>query len=135
MLLVATGRGLAQDPSSNIGPAGERVISIFFGGGSYYVTPEQRERLRTFIDAIPDADTYGIEIHGRTDDIGDRSYNLRLSDFRTRAVEELLLLYPLPPEIMERLPLGEDNPSFDNATWDGKLSNRRVDVVFKPVVM
>ncbi len=112
----------------------DHVISIFFGGGSYYVTPEQRGRLKEFLDGIPNIEGYEIEIQGHTDDIGNRAYNLRLSDFRARAVRDRLLSYPLPPEMMQMLPLGEDAPSYDNGTWDGKLSNRRVDVILKRIL-
>mgnify|MGYP002177382513 CR=1 FL=1 len=63
-----------------------------------------------------------------------REYNLRLSDFRARMIRERLIAYPLPSEMMRMLPLGEDEPSFNNNTWEGKLSNRRVDVILKRIV-
>jgi outer membrane protein OmpA-like peptidoglycan-associated protein len=46
-----------------------------------------------------------------------------------------LINYPLAPEAMQVLPLGEDAPEFDNGTWEGKLNNRRVDVILKRIVM
>ena len=110
-------------------------ISLFFGGGSYYLHPAEESRLRTFLDALPDVGAYGIEIQGHTDDIGDREYNLRLSAARAQVVHRRLLDYPVPPEAIEVLPLGEDAPAFDNATWEGKLSNRRVDVILRPVLL
>jgi len=113
----------------------DHIISIFFGGGSYYIMPDQRMKLKEFLDGIPDIEAYEIEIQGHTDDIGNREYNLRLSDFRARTVRERLINYPLPPEMMQMLPLGEDNPAYDNGTWDGKLSNRRVDVILKRIIM
>lgn len=112
----------------------DHIISIFFGGGSYYIDAEQRGKLKTFLDDIPNIQQYEIEIQGHTDDIGNREYNLRLSTYRARGVQELLISYPLPPEMMEVLPLGEDAPSYDNQTWDGKLSNRRVDVILKRIL-
>ena len=113
----------------------EHRISIFFGGGSYYVTPAEETRLREFLNDIPDIEIYQVEIQGHTDDIGPREYNQRLSEFRCEAVRRKLLAYPLPAEQLSVLPLGEDAPSFDNATWDGKLSNRRVDIILKRVLL
>jgi len=110
-------------------------ISIFFGGGSYYIDQEQATRLRDFLDGIPDIKGYEVEVQGHTDDIGNREYNLRLSDYRTRSVQERLIAYPVPEGAIHLLPLGEDSPSFDNATWKGKLSNRRVDIIFRRVVL
>ncbi len=113
----------------------DHIISIFFGGGSYYISPGEDAKLQQFLDEIPNIEAYEIEIQGHTDDIGNREYNLRLSAFRARAVQERLIAYPLAPEAMQVLPLGEDAPEFDNGTWEGKLSNRRVDVILKRVVM
>jgi len=112
----------------------DHVISIFFGGGSYYIVPAEGARLRQFLDDIPHLETYEIEIQGHTDDIGNRAYNLRLSEFRARTVMQRLVDYPLPPEMMQVLPLGEDAPNYDNGTWEGKLSNRRVDVILKRIL-
>ena len=110
-------------------------VSLFFGGGSYYLHPEQATRLQDFLDAHDDIAAYSIEVQGHTDDIGDRDYNLRLSAARARVVLQRLLDYPIPEDAIEVLPLGEDAPSFDNATWEGKLSNRRVDVILRRVVL
>ena len=132
-LAIPLGAQLAPAEAAPEGPA--HRISLFFGGGSSTLHPVEEARLRTFLDALPDAGAYGIEIQGHTDDIGDRAYNLRLSAARAEGVRRRLLDYPVPPEAIEVLPLGEDAPAFDNATWEGKLSNRRVDVILKPVLL
>ncbi|MEM9931442.1 MAG: OmpA family protein [Bacteroidota bacterium] len=112
----------------------DHIISIFFGGGSYYIDQEQVSILRDFLEGIGKIEGYEVEIQGHTDDIGNREYNLRLSEYRARAVKQLLLNYPVPEELIDMLPLGEDAPSYDNSTWRGKLSNRRVDVIFKKIL-
>lgn len=113
----------------------EYQISIFFGGGSYYVTPAEEARLRKFLNEVPEIESFQVEIQGHTDDIGPREYNQRLSEFRCEAIRRKLLAYPLPAEQLSVLPLGEDAPAFDNSTWDGKLSNRRVDIILKRVFL
>ncbi|MEO0733020.1 MAG: OmpA family protein [Bacteroidota bacterium] len=131
-LLLFTGFLAAQETSS---PADrDHQISIFFGGGSYYIDAHESARLQEFLDGIPNLEGYEVELQGHTDDIGNRAYNMRLSEFRNRAVREWLINATVPPEIIDMLPLGEDAPSFDNSTWEGKLSNRRVDILFKRVV-
>ncbi|MEL6143484.1 MAG: OmpA family protein [Bacteroidota bacterium] len=112
----------------------DHQISIFFGGGSYYIDGQQANDLKTFLDEIPNIEWYEVELQGRTDDIGNRAYNMRLSEMRVRAVKALLMDYPLPEEMMIMIPLGEEDPTFDNATWEGKLSNRRVDIILKRIV-
>lgn len=126
---------LALEAQTDVSPADQdHTISIFFGGGSYYIDQEQVRLLRDFLDGIGKIEGYEVEVQGHTDDIGNRAYNLRLSEFRARAVKQLLLNYPVPEELIDMLPLGEDAPSFDNDTWRGKLSNRRVDVIFKRIL-
>ena len=131
-LLLSLSRALAQNPDD----AAPHLlqISLFFGGGSAYVYPEEGARLREFLDAVPALDNYGVEVQGHTDDIGDRAYNLRLSAARGEAVRRLLIAYPVRETAIEMLPLGEEAPAYDNATWEGKLSNRRVDVILRPLL-
>jgi len=126
--------GPAQCQNTSSPTDQDHVISIFFGGGSYYIVPSENARLQEFLDEIPNLEAYEIEIQGHTDDIGNRAYNLRLSEYRARTVMQRLVDYPLPPEMMQVLPLGEDAPNYDNGTWEGKLSNRRVDVILKRIV-
>ena len=123
----------AQNTSS---PADQdHIHSIFFGGGSYYISRGEAARLQEFLDNIPNLDGYEIEVQGHTDDIGNREYNLRLSAFRAESVKYRLINYPLSEDMMQMLPLGEDAPNFDNNTWEGKLSNRRVDVILKRIII
>lgn len=131
--LLLSGLGaFAQNPAA--APPHLLQVSLFFGGGSAYVYPEERARLKAFLDAVPALDNYGVEVQGHTDDIGDRAYNLRLSVARGEAVRQLLITYPVREAAIEMLPLGEDAPTYDNATWEGKLSNRRVDVILRPLL-
>jgi outer membrane protein OmpA-like peptidoglycan-associated protein len=132
LMTILTGPTQAQTTTS---PADQdHIISIFFGGGSYYIDREQAGKLKDFLDGLGNLEGYEVEVQGHTDDIGNRAYNLRLSDFRARAVKSLLLKYPIPEELIGMLPLGEDAPSFNNQTWEGKLSNRRVDIIFKRIL-
>jgi len=122
----------AQEEAVEGGPLLQ--VSIFFGGGSYYIYPEEQQRLEAFLASVPGLDNYGVEIQGHTDDIGDRAYNLRLSAARAEMVRRRLVALEIAEAAIEVLPLGEDDPSYDNATWEGKLSNRRVDVILRPIL-
>ncbi|MFT5999238.1 MAG: outer membrane protein OmpA-like peptidoglycan-associated protein [Neolewinella sp.] len=134
LLLMFLPTGIMQAQPTTSPADQDHIISIFFGGGSYYIDGEQAGKLRDFLDGLGKLEGYEIEVQGHTDDIGNRAYNLRLSDFRARAVKALLLNYPVPEELIDMLPLGEDAPSYNNQTWEGKLSNRRVDVIFKRIL-
>lgn len=116
-------------------PDGQILKSIYFGGGSYYADPYQIEELHQFIDSIQDIFQYHITIHSHTDDIGGAAYNKWLSERRGDAVIEKLLDRAIPEELIQKRDFGQFNPIYSNDTWMGRLKNRRVDIIFWPVVM
>jgi len=109
------------------------MYSIYFGGGSYYIDPQQEQGLYEFLDAHPQAKHLTITIHSHTDDIGSLEYNERLSRLRSLEAQQRLLHYGIPAENLSIQDFGELNPVYDNSTWAGKLKNRRVDVIIHRV--
>ena len=114
---------------------GHLIKSIYFGGGSYYVDHFQMEELYHFIDSIPSALSYEVTIHSHTDNIGSAEYNNWLSQMRSTVVTRLLMGKGFPPESMEIKDFGMFNPVYDNRTQEGRERNRRVDVIFWPVLL
>ena len=51
------------------------------------------------------------------------------------AISELLKNALIRADQISIEEFGELNPIYDNSTWEGKLKNRRVDVIIKPVVL
>lgn len=121
-------------PAPNQAPPGLIKKSIFFGGGSYYVDEEQSRELFQLLDTIPNLELYQISIYSHTDNIGSRHYNKWLSEMRSQAAFEKLLIKNIPIENISIKAFGEENPYFDNDKWEGKLLNRRVDIIFWPIV-
>lgn len=127
MLFLSGLAGQGQEPRP------EYYFSIYFGGGSYYIDTEQRQELHNFIMDIPRLEEYEVELHGHTDNIGSQEYNQWLSEQRNQAVFQRLLQEQIPPATIDIKDFGERAPVFDNSTLDGKLRNRRVDIIFKRV--
>ena len=107
--------------------------NIFFGGGSSYVDEEQAEALREFIYAVENINRYEVIVNSFTDNIGSRQYNQWLSQQRSRSVIEILHQLDIPIDIILKADFGEDDPIYDNSTFQGQLSNRRVDVILRPL--
>ena len=110
-------------------------MSIYFGGGSYYITSEQKEALKDFLNAIDNVQQYNITIHSHTDNIGGVEFNNWLSQMRSQSTLEQLLLNSIRQEMIEIKDFGLHNPVYDNSTWEGKLKNRRVDILFWPQIL
>ena len=112
------------------------IYSIYFGGGNFYISPDQKQGLSDFLDGIPDIDQHEISVHGHTDNIGSKEYNQWLSEMRCdAAIFELLKNALIREEQISIEEFGELNPVYDNSTWEGRLKNRRVDVIIRPVII
>lgn len=123
----------AQETSAPTPPSGLIQKSIFFGGGSYYVDDMQSEELFQLLDTIPNIELYQISIYSHTDNIGGQLYNKWLSEMRSQATLQKLIIMDIPLENIAIKAFGEENPYFDNKKWEGKLLNRRVDIIFWPI--
>lgn len=107
------------------------VQSIYFGGGSFFVSERQSEVLHQLLDSIPNVHNFVITVHSHTDDVGGKEYNEWLSEMRSDAViAELMLNEKVKKEVIEKRDFGLFNPVYDNSTWEGKRRNRRVDIIF-----
>jgi len=113
----------------------DKIISIFFGGGSYYIDEVQEGELKDFIVDIDDLAKYQIEVHGHTDNIGSRDFNQYLSHMRCEAVIYILTSIQIEEETIFQYDHGEINPDYSNDSYQGKLHNRRVDVIIRKLAM
>lgn len=67
-----------------------------------------------------------IVIGGHTDGMGDREFNLRLSQARAVAVEQFFYLAGIVRQRMQTIAYGDSQPIASNATPDGRAANRRI---------
>jgi outer membrane protein OmpA-like peptidoglycan-associated protein len=113
----------------------EHIRSIYFGGGSNYIHIYQKDKLGKFLQNLPNIEHYEITIHSHTDNIGGVDYNNWLSRMRSRAVILELLSHGIQKDFISVQDFGLFNPVYDNNIWEGRMKNRRVDILFWPVVM
>ncbi|MEZ4826264.1 MAG: OmpA family protein [Bacteroidia bacterium] len=111
------------------------IKSVFFGGGSAYIDEVQAGEIREFIQSVPNLDNYQISISSHTDNIGGAEYNQWLSEKRSDAVTYELGQNQIPPERIGRIDNGQHNPHFDNRTLNGRMANRRVDIILTPLFL
>ena len=109
--------------------------SIFFDGGSFFIDEYQASELANFLDSIPNLlEKYEIQLISHTDPVGELRYNQWLSQMRSEAVHQILLSKDIPPEKIHIKDWGLENPVYDNNSFMGRIMNRRVDVIIRPVV-
>ena len=134
LLILLSGTAVALHSQSDDGPP-YHIFSIYFGGGSWYINEQQVIEFSDWIDSIEDIENHEISVHGHTDDIGGVEYNQWLSRMRTDAALKELMKKGISRDVISIEDFGELNPIYDNSTWEGKLKNRRVDVIIRPLVL
>lgn len=111
------------------------VASTFFGFDKDALKPEGEEALRELVRDMGQASNVtSIEIVGHTDSTGPEAYNQLLSERRAETVKEALVGLGVNAGLISAAGEGETNPIADNATSEGRASNRRVTITVEGVV-
>ena len=129
LLLYLSFNGLGQE----LPPDPKLIKSIYFGGGSYYIDNGQYNELKKFIDSFSNIENYTITIHSHTDNIGSPDYNQMLSEMRSYMSLLKLVELKVPEAIISIHDFSEFNPIYDNSTHQGRIRNRRVDIILWPI--
>ena len=111
-----------------------RLVGMNFTSGQATIAPEYFNLLTRVQDAIV---TYGpceVRIEGHTDSYGTDEANLELSQSRAEAVRQYLSANLRGEAKITAVGFGETRPIANNETQEGRMKNRRIDVVISPPV-
>ena len=108
-----------------------RIGSFFFEFDSYKIDPLGKNMLDSLFRNLNKENIDFIKIHGHTDSIGNKDYNLELSFNRANAIKEILSVYDLTEYITETKGYGDTSPIESNSSETGRKKNRRVEVIIK----
>ncbi|MFO8152801.1 OmpA family protein [Thioalkalivibrio sp.] len=91
---------------------------------------EGRETLSELAESLTAADvTYtSVLVEGHTCNIGPAEYNQTLSERRAESVVDYLESEGVRPDAIRMVGYGEERPTADNSTREGRELNRRVEV-------
>lgn len=109
------------------------VQSIRFEFGSDQLAPEGIRQLNEFGAAMqaPELESLKLRVAGHTDDQGDSTYNLDLSERRAATVANYLEReFQIPAGRLEITGMGENAPLIPDTTLEARAQNRRVEMVF-----
>lgn len=99
---------------------------------------EIKPRFHSTMDKIANVlNRYGkteLTIIGHTDSTGTTQHNQALSESRAQGVRNYFLNKGVISQRLESQGLGESAPRASNANAEGRLLNRRVEIVIEPVV-
>ena len=107
-----------------------RLVGLQFPSGRAIIQPEYFSLLTKVQRAIRVFPNKYLMVEGHTDATGNSFKNKTLSEQRARAVAEYLIAnLELNPEQIEYYGMGEQKPIATNKTREGRLRNRRIDII------
>ncbi len=102
--------------------------SIFFEKNSDKILSRSHVSLEEVAKVLRDNPILHLTIEGHTDNVGNLSYNLSLSQKRANAVKAYLLKQGIAESRLKAQGFGSEKPVGDNQTAEGKAQNRRVEL-------
>lgn len=102
--------------------------NIFFDHDSYLLKEESKIELQKVVSFLKTNPTVKVEIAGHTDNTGNDTYNLLLSENRAKAIA-IYLQNSIESSRINYKGYGANNPVSDNSTELGRSENRRSELV------
>lgn len=104
---------------------------ILFETGSAVITKSSYKVLDEVAALLNNNASFSLNIEGHTDNTGDETKNVQLSQKRADVVKAYLAKKGVKEERMTAQGFGSAKPVADNATTEGKHQNRRVELVLQ----
>ncbi len=106
-------------------PDGSKA-GVYFSTNKYNITSNSQLAIDKLVKIFTEYPETNILVEGHTDNVGSDASNMTLSQRRANAVGEELRRDGLASNRLTVKWYGESQPKEDNATTEGKASNRRV---------
>jgi outer membrane protein OmpA-like peptidoglycan-associated protein len=109
-------------------PKGDiRLQGVTFAKDSADLVPQAETVLDTTIASLKPYPNLVIEVRGYADSTGSQGYNLQLTQHRAETVMHYMQSRGLTNQMTAK-GFGKDDPIADNASREGRLANRRVEL-------
>jgi outer membrane protein OmpA-like peptidoglycan-associated protein len=105
-----------------------QLNNIFFDSGKSSLKKESTRELQDLLKLLRDNPTLVLEIGGHTDNTGDEAGNQKLSENRSQAVCDYLVVAGISAARLKSVGYGSSAPVADNRTEAGRQKNRRTEV-------
>lgn len=130
-LPVAAAPAPAPAPVAAPAPAPEKMVlhGVNFDYDKATLRPEDIAIIDRDAATLEKWGNVNIEVAGHTDSRGSDQYNMTLSQQRAEAVRNYLISKGIAADRLTAKGYGESQPVADNATEEGRLQNRRVELV------
>lgn len=108
---------------------GKIELGIKFVTGKADIDPASKTQIAEIAEYLKAHADIKLEVNGHTDNTGNADANKTLSESRAKAVVNALVADGVPADRLKAQGFGDTQPIADNATDEGKIKNRRVELV------
>jgi outer membrane protein OmpA-like peptidoglycan-associated protein/tetratricopeptide (TPR) repeat protein len=105
------------------------INDILYATNSSVLTERSKFILKGFARFLKENPTIQVSIQGHTDDVGDDTKNLELSEQRAVGVKEYLISQGVKADRLKAEGFGETQPKVPNTSEANRAKNRRTDFV------
>lgn len=110
--------------------------NVLFDSGRADINPRGNKALKTIAEVLAQLEKRRFQVEGHTDNRPINSVqfpsNWELSSARAIAVVRLLIATGVKPQNLSAAGYGEYQPRADNSTEEGRMQNRRIEIVMLP---
>ncbi|MBI3365841.1 MAG: OmpA family protein [Ignavibacteriae bacterium] len=103
------------------------LAGVVFKTGSAEIGPASAAILEKAYNTLEQNPDILVGIHGHTDNVGKRAYNMKLSMARANAVKDYLVQRGIDEKRISTKGFGFDKPIASNDTPEGRQKNRRIE--------
>lgn len=105
------------------------MSDVLFDTAKYSLRPAAREKLAKVAGIVSGHPGLKLAVEGHTDNVGKEDYNQRLSEQRSGAVRDFLILQGMASGSVTGEGFGVTRPVVSNDTASGRQQNRRVELI------
>jgi outer membrane protein OmpA-like peptidoglycan-associated protein len=103
--------------------------TVYFNFDKSDLTAPNKAELDKAVKIMMDNPEVVLELQGHTCDMGSEAYNRKLGERRAKSVFAYLTSKGINANRLKTVSFGESKPVAPNTTKDGRIKNRRVDMV------
>ncbi len=126
-----TAKGTVVDRTGCELKADIKLDKVQFKSGTAELSGESKSVLDRIAKTLKENQHLKFEVAGHTDNRGDRSFNVSLSEKRAQSVRQYLVKGGVSANRLTAKGYGPDKPVASNDTREGRSQNRRVELVLQ----
>ena len=110
-----------------------KMPAIGFRLGETRLPPEANAGMNQLLDILEKNPELLLRVEGHTDNEGNPSRNLKVSELRVQSIKDWLIAHGIDSDRISVEGYGDTRPIADNKTVAGRAKNRRVEMTLAPV--